>query len=97
MGVNVIGIDAQNFIDKDRTSILAIIWQLVAKIALQKVTIEDCEEIAGEDEADELVKLKPEDILMRWFNGHLVKAGQPKVNNFGKDLIDSKPLLHVMN
>ena len=76
MGVNVIGIDAQNFIDKDRTSILAIIWQLVAKIALQKVTIEDCEEIAGEDEADELVKLKPEDILMRWFNGHLVKAGQ---------------------
>lgn len=41
----------------------------------------------GESLAD-FLKLSPEEILLRWFNYHLDKAGHPRrVNNFGKDIM----------
>ena len=43
------------------------------------------------------MRLKPEEILKRWLNYHLKRAGQPPVNNLGKDLADSRSLLYVLN
>jgi hypothetical protein len=99
--IRIVGIDGQSFLDKNKTLMLAVIWQLVAKIALFKINVEGCKEIIclledGEEPAD-LLKLKPEEILKRWMNWHLVKAGQPKINNLGKDLKDSKGFLYVLN
>jgi len=99
--IKVVGIDGQSFLDKNPTLMLAIVWQLVAKIALFKINVAGCKEIIclledGEEPAD-LLKLKPEEILKRWMNWHLVKAGQPKINNLGKDLADSKSFLYVLN
>lgn len=46
----------------------------------------------------DLVKLPPEQILIRWINFHLKAAGQePYVKNLGSDLKDSKALIYVMN
>jgi hypothetical protein len=46
---------------------------------------------------DDLKNLKPEELLLRWINYHLKRAGQTKVSNLGKDLADSRKLLYVMN
>jgi len=62
---------------------------------LSGVNLEECD--FDSDEEEDLSKLKPEELLLRWFNERLVSAGQPKVRNFGKDLKDSKPLLYAMN
>ena len=36
---------------------------------------------------DELMKLSPEELLLRWFNYHLEKAGHPRrVTNFSGDI-----------
>ena len=99
--IKVVGIDGQSFLDKNPTLMLAVLWQLVAKIALFKINVEGCKEIIclledGEEPAD-LLKLKPEEILKRWMNWHLTKAGQPKINNLGKDLKDSKSIIYVLN
>jgi len=44
------------------------------------------------------MKLKPEDILIRWVNYHLAKAGQEKrIKNLGKDLADGSAMTYVLN
>lgn len=54
-----------------------------------------CEE--GET-LEDLKKLTPEQILIRWVNFHLNKAGQERrIKNLGKDLSDSFALYHVLN
>lgn len=50
----------------------------------------------GEELAD-LNKLPAEHILIRWMNFHLRNAGQKEIANLGKDLVDSKALLYVLN
>jgi hypothetical protein len=51
--------------------------------------------LADEGESlQDLLKLPPEAILIRWINFHLKKSGvQKKVNNLGSDLKDSTALL----
>jgi hypothetical protein len=99
--IKIIGIDAQSFLDKTPNLMLAVIWQIVRLIAVAAINLKDCNEIFrllkdGEELAD-LMKLPPEEILKRWLNYHLAKAGQEPVNNLGKDLKDSKKLLYVLN
>lgn len=35
---------------------------------------------------EDLMKLSPEELLLRWANFHLENAGQPKINNFSTDI-----------
>ena len=80
---------------------LAIIWQIVRLISIKDINLRDCKQIYlllkdGED-VDALLKLPAEEILKRWMNYHLAKAGQDPINNLGKDLADSNKLLYVLN
>ena len=80
---------------------LAIIWQIVRLISVKDINLRDCNQIYlllkdGEDVAD-LLKLPAEEILKRWMNYHLAKAGQEPINNLGKDLADSRKLLYVLH
>lgn len=81
--------------------ILGVMWQLAAKIAVQSISLKDCPEIMrlaeNGEELEDLMKVKPEAILLRWVNFHLSNAGQDKITNLGKDLKDSKALIYVCN
>lgn len=47
---------------------------------------------------NDLLKLSPEDLLLRWFNYHLEKAGHDqRVNNFDKDVKDGVNYTHLLN
>ena len=35
---------------------------------------------------EDLMKLSPEELLLRWANYHLEQAGCPKINNFSSDI-----------
>jgi len=38
------------------------------------------------EELDQLMKLSPEEVLLRWVNYHLANAGWQKINNFSHDI-----------
>ncbi|PWA22839.1 hypothetical protein CCH79_00002064 [Gambusia affinis] len=46
---------------------------------------------------EDLMKLSPEELLLRWANFHLENAGYPKINNFSSDIKDSKAYFHLLN
>ena len=62
---------------------------------LNQITPDHCPGMANlllEDEAiDDLMKLSPEDILLRWVNYHLERAGtNRRCKNFSSDISDSE-------
>ena len=69
-----------------------VIWQLCRLISVDKIDIKKCKALANllkdGEELEDLMRLKPEEILKRWLNYHLERAGQPPVNNLGRDLTD---------
>jgi hypothetical protein len=68
----------------------------------KKISLKDCPEImrlANEGESlQDLLKLPPEAILIRWLNFHLKKVGVDKqVTNLGSDLKDSVAIIQVLH
>ena len=50
------------------------------------------------EELSDLLKVPPEDVLVRWINFHLKAAGQDRVvTNLGQDLKDCQALFYVLN
>jgi len=102
IGLKLPGINPQAFTEKKHHLILAVLWQIMRLCLFKRISLKDCPEIMrlaeeGEQLSD-LLKLAPEPILIRWINFHLRKQGvEKKVNNLGKDLMDSIAILHVLN
>jgi len=75
--------------------VLGIVWQLVKIQLLNSINLKNFPELVrlledGETMED-LMKLPPDQLLLRWFNYHLAQAGHNRrVNNFGGDLKDSE-------
>ncbi|TTH08265.1 Plastin-2 [Bagarius yarrelli] len=46
---------------------------------------------------EDLMKLSPEDLLLRWANYHLEQAGCPGINNFSSDIKNSKAYYNILN
>lgn len=102
LGIKLIGVNSSDFINKTPHMILTCLWQALRIAMSSKLTLKDTPEIMrlaqeGEELAD-LQKLQTEQLLIRWINYHLEKAGQERrVANLGKDLADSFALFHVLN
>jgi plastin-1 len=91
IGCSVVNIGASDIIDGREHLILGLIWQII-KIGLQaQINIVVHPELfrllePGES-LESFLKLPPEQILLRWFNYHLKKAGWSRqVKNFGSDI-----------
>lgn len=79
IGLKLPGITAQAFIDKKHHLILAVLWQIMRLVLTKSIDLKHCPEIMrlaqpGEELKD-LIKLPPEQILIRWVNYHLKKKG----------------------
>ena len=99
IGIKLPGIDAQAFQNKIPKLILATLWGLIKQWLQKSISFEDIPELQRLQEGKEdLRKLNPDQILIKWINYHLRK-GQVKrtVKNLGKDLQDSEALLYVLH
>jgi len=80
---------------------LNVIGQILCHIATNTISVQNCSEIIrlneDNEEPTDLLKLLPEQILVRWLNYHLRNAGQLRVNNLGSNLKYCKPLIHIIN
>lgn len=81
---------------------LGLIWQIIRIQILSSINLKNHPELVrlledGEELAD-LLKLPPDQILLRWFNYHLKNSGSPRrVRNFGSDIQDSECYTILLN
>ncbi|KAI9354916.1 fimbrin [Pilaira anomala] len=95
IGCSVVNIGPEDIIEGKEHLILGLIWQIIKRGLLNKITIQRHPELyrlLEQDETlDEFLKLPPDVILLRWFNYHLKAAGwERRVNNFSKDISDGE-------
>jgi len=82
--------------------VLGMVWQLVKIQLLNAISLKNHPELIrlleeGEELAD-LLKLTPEQLLLRWVNYHLKKSGSTKrIKNFGGDVKDSEAYTILLN
>ena len=106
IGLNVIGLNYDSIMDgKNYIMVLGLMWQVVKLVVLCNIQLKHHPELIrllnpGEQLSD-LLKLSPEQLLLRWFNYHLKAAGyEKKITNFSGDVKDSEKytiLLHQLN
>ena len=102
IGMQVINIGPNDIRDGTPHLILGLTWQLIKESLVKDIHLKSHPELfrllkEGET-LEQLLKLSPEEILLRWLNYHLKNAGSSRVaTNFTKDLSDSEILTIVMN
>jgi plastin-1 len=74
---------------------LGFVWQIIRNQAEAKINLKSNPYLIrlkyDNEEVSDLLKLSPEDLLLRWFNYHLKNAGHNRtVKNFGSDLQDAE-------
>lgn len=95
IGCQVSCIGALDLVQGNEILILGIIWQIIKIQLLSQINLtafpELCLLLDEGEEIEQLLKLPPERILIRWVNHHLERAGsERRVNNYGSDFADGE-------
>ena len=101
IGMQVINIGPQDIRDGTPHLVLGLTWQLIRESLIKDIQLQAHPELfrlLNEGETlEQLLKLSPEQILLRWLNYHLKRAGSSRTaTNFTKDLSDSEILTTVL-
>ena len=103
IGLNVIGLNYEQISSgKNYIMVLGLMWQVVKLVVLSNIHLKQHPELIrllnpGEQLSD-LLKLSPEQLLLRWFNYHLKAAGyDKKITNFSGDVKDSEKYTILLN
>lgn len=102
IGCNIVNIDAHDLAKGKPHLSLGLLWQIIRIGIFNQINLEHCPGlvnlVGGDiDELGDLMKLSPENILMRWVNHHLSKAGVARrIRNFTKDISDSEIYTHLL-
>jgi len=106
IGCQVVNIHASDLIkaaeEHKEHLVLGLVWQIVKVQLLSQISIKEVPQLVtllqeGEDLAT-LMKLPPEEVLLRWIRHHLAKDGCDRpVNNLHSDLKDGEVYLRVLH
>lgn len=106
IGCQVVNIHAKDLISSAEEHkeylVLGLIWQIVKIQLLSQISIKDTPELvrllAEGEELKDMLKLPPEEILVRWVNYHLAKEGLTRrVTNLSGDLKDGEVYLALLH
>uniref|UniRef100_A0A8C3K5X9 Plastin-3 n=1 Tax=Calidris pygmaea TaxID=425635 RepID=A0A8C3K5X9_9CHAR len=110
IGCHVVNIGAEDLREGKPHLVLGLLWQIIKIGLFADIELSRNEALAallrdGEN-LEDLMKLSPEELLLRWANFHLENAGWHKINNFSSDIKltdfgnsvkDSKAYFHLLN
>ncbi|KAK8394116.1 hypothetical protein O3P69_006362 [Scylla paramamosain] len=101
IGCNVVNIDAHDLAKGKPHLVLGLLWQIIRIGLFNQITLEHCPGLANllldGEKIEELMKLSPEAILLRWVNHHLERAGtNRRCNNFMNDIKDSEIYTYLL-
>ncbi|KDN36712.1 hypothetical protein RSAG8_10641, partial [Rhizoctonia solani AG-8 WAC10335] len=102
IGCSVVNIGSSDIAEGREHLILGLIWQIIRRGLLSKIDLKNHPELyrlLEEDETvEDLLKLPPDQLLLRWFNYHLKAAGHKRrVKNFGRDVADGENYTILLN
>uniref|UniRef100_A0A8C6SYH7 Plastin-3 n=1 Tax=Neogobius melanostomus TaxID=47308 RepID=A0A8C6SYH7_9GOBI len=110
IGCHVVNIGAQDLKEGKPHLVLGLLWQIIKIGLFADIELSRNEALAAllrdGETLEDLMKLSPEELLLRWANYHLENAGQPKINNFSGDIkvhtflkytLDSRAYFHLLN
>ncbi|XP_014216882.1 plastin-1 [Copidosoma floridanum] len=102
IGCNIINIDAHDLTKGSPHLILGLLWQVIRVGLFNQITLENCPGLArllqDGERIEDLLRLSPEDILLRWVNHHLTNAGiNRRCTNFYSDITDSEIYSHLIH
>jgi len=102
IGCTVVNVGASDLTEGRVHIVLGLIWQIIRVGLLAQINLKNHPYLVrllepGET-LEDLLKLPPEQILLRWFNYHLKAAGHPRrVSNFSGDIKDSENYTVLLN
>jgi plastin-1 len=102
IGCQIINVFPDTIINENFILVLGVLWQIIRQVVLAEINLKKHPELIrllkeGES-LNDLLKLHPEDLLLRWFNYHLTNAGyDKKITNFGNDIKDSEKYTILLN
>uniref|UniRef100_A0A4W3HDF8 Plastin 1 (I isoform) n=1 Tax=Callorhinchus milii TaxID=7868 RepID=A0A4W3HDF8_CALMI len=86
IGCTVVNIGAQDLKEGRHHLVLGLLWQIIKIGLFADIEITRNEALIAllmeGEELEELMKLSPEDLLLRWVNYHLSNAGYQNITNF---------------
>ncbi|KAI0319153.1 calponin homology domain-containing protein [Amylostereum chailletii] len=102
IGCSVVNIGSSDLAEGREHLILGLIWQIIRRGLLAQVDIKlhpELYRLCEEGETiEDLLRLTPDQLLLRWFNYHLKMAGwKRRVNNFSKDVADGENYNVLLN
>lgn len=102
IGCSTVNIGNKDITEGNTTIILGLVWQIIKIGMLSDLSLKEHPELIvllNEGETvQELLKKNPEELLRRWFNYQLKKAGSNRqVKGFGQDIADSECYTLVLN
>ncbi len=102
-GLVVVNIGAGDIMSMNEDLILGLLWQIIRAGLLRGVDLvvhPELVRLLGPEESlkDFMAGMRPETLLLRWFNYHLKKAGSGRqVGSWGRDLNDSLSLFVLLD
>ncbi|KAM4664230.1 plastin-3 isoform 1-T4 [Discoglossus pictus] len=101
IGCHVVNIGAEDLKAGKPHLALGLLWQIIKIGLFADIELSRNEVLAAllrEGETlEDLMKLSPEELLLRWANYHLENAGWQKINNLSSDIKDSRAYFHLLN
>ena len=101
VGIKVVNIGPTDIMEARPHLVLGLVWQLVKESLLSQINLKANPNLVrllrADESLEELLKLPPEKLLLRWFNHHLQEAGHTReLKNLGADLADSELYHHLL-
>uniref|UniRef100_A0A1A7WXA2 Plastin-3 n=1 Tax=Iconisemion striatum TaxID=60296 RepID=A0A1A7WXA2_9TELE len=101
IGCHVVNIGALDLKEGKPHLVLGLLWQIIKIGLFADIELSRNEALAAllrdGETLEDLMKLSPEELLLRWANYHLENAGWKKINNFSSDINDSRAYFHLLN
>ncbi|KAM6955631.1 plastin-2 [Lycodopsis pacificus] len=101
IGCHVVNIGAEDLKEGRQHLVLGLLWQVIKIGLFADIELSRNEALIAllrdGESLEDLMKLSPEELLLRWANYHLEEAGCAKINNFSSDIKDSKAYYNLLN
>lgn len=100
-GLVVVNIGSEDLLEQNGDLVLGLLWQLIRSQLLDQVNIVSHPELIRllqpEESLAVLASLRPEPLLLRWFNYHLERVGSSlRLSSFSRDISDGQAYLELM-
>ncbi|CAL9689829.1 unnamed protein product [Knipowitschia caucasica] len=101
IGCHVVNIGAEDLKEGRQHLVLGLLWQVIKIGLFADIELSRNEALIAllrdGESLEDLMKLSPEELLLRWANHHLQEAGCSRINNFSSDIKDSRAYYNLLN